>query len=158
MKEWRCSTVLLYPGTSWRWVANFKPLPLYLRGRSSLCPWDKRKWAAEWAWTLRRRQKCCTARGLTRSVLPVDIPVELSQLITDRRRVKTYDDRGSHTRFHEKLKACDDRSAVLSHNVYTRFHENLPICSAIEMRRHADSRTLLGHFIGLLSTSTASVV
>jgi hypothetical protein len=70
------------------------------------------------------KEKCCIARDLTRSVLPVDNPIELLQLLTDRRGVRTYD-RGSHTRFHEKIKACDDRRAYLFHNVCTSCHENL---------------------------------
>jgi hypothetical protein len=40
--EWRYSSIILDPGTRWRWVVGFTPRPLYPRGESPGYPLDRK--------------------------------------------------------------------------------------------------------------------
>jgi hypothetical protein len=54
----------LDPGTSWRWVVNFMPRPLYPRGKSPRYQWTGGWWAPEPVWTTWRRKHFWPYRGL----------------------------------------------------------------------------------------------
>jgi len=49
-------------GSRWTWVVSFTSLPLYLRGKSSRYPLDRR---------LDRSQSCCGRSGEDRKSLPL---------------------------------------------------------------------------------------
>jgi hypothetical protein len=40
--DWRYSSTILHLSTGWRWMDSFMPWPLYLWGKSSLHPLDRR--------------------------------------------------------------------------------------------------------------------
>jgi hypothetical protein len=62
MKKRRYSSTIFDPGTKWRWVVIFTPLPLWPRGSSSGTDWIEAGSAPEPVWTISRREKGCPYR------------------------------------------------------------------------------------------------
>jgi hypothetical protein len=85
MWEWIFRFTCLDLGTSWRWVVSFMPLPLYMRGKSSRYPLDRRLGGPQSQSGRRGEEKTLDPPGTrtttpwSSSPYPVAIPTELSR-------------------------------------------------------------------------------